>query len=79
VGFLFEPVDESACPLQGHLVVVDAKEQEEPIAGCPAVRTHQGRMGVHAPLVDAEQDGSILIQDLAKIVMARSRHGLAKE
>jgi len=79
VGFLFEPVDERARPLQGHLVVVDAKKQEESIAGCPVVRTHQGRMVVHAPLVKAEQDGSIRIQDLTKIVMTRSRLGLAEE
>ena len=36
-------------------------------------------MLVRAPLVEAEQDGSIRIQDLTKIVMARSRLGLAEE
>jgi hypothetical protein len=34
---------------------------------------------VRAPLVEAEQNGSIGIQDLTKIVMARSRLWLAKE
>jgi hypothetical protein len=34
---------------------------------------------VHAPLVEAEQDGSICIQDLTKIFMARRRLGLAEE
>jgi hypothetical protein len=34
---------------------------------------------VRAPLVEAEQDGSIRIQDLTKVVMARSRFGLAEE
>ena len=34
---------------------------------------------MRAPLVEAEQDGSICIQDLTKVVMARSRLGLAEE
>jgi hypothetical protein len=34
---------------------------------------------VHAPLVEAEQDGSIRIQDLAPTVMGRTPLGLAKE
>jgi len=34
---------------------------------------------VRAPLVEAEQDGSIRIQDLTKVVMARRRPGLAEE
>jgi hypothetical protein len=36
-------------------------------------------MVVRAPLVQAEQDGSIRVEDLTKVVMARSRRGLAKE
>ena len=36
-------------------------------------------MLVRAPLVETEQDGSIRIQDLTKMVMARRRLGLAKE
>jgi len=36
-------------------------------------------MLVRAPLVEAEQDGSIRIQDLTKVVMARRRLGLAEE
>jgi Transposase domain (DUF772) len=34
---------------------------------------------VSAPLMEAEQDGSIRIQDLTKVVMARKSLGLAKE
>ena len=34
---------------------------------------------MRVPLVEAEQDGSIRIQDLTKVVMARRRLGLAKE
>jgi hypothetical protein len=36
-------------------------------------------MLVRAPFVEAEQDGSIRIQDLTKVVMAGRRLGLAKE
>jgi hypothetical protein len=36
-------------------------------------------MLVRAPLVEAEQDGSIRIQDLTKVVMLRRRLGLAEE
>jgi len=34
---------------------------------------------VRAPLVEAEQDGSIRIQDLTKVVMARRHLGLAEQ
>jgi hypothetical protein len=79
VGLLFEPGDESAGPLQCHVKIVDTEEQEQPIARWRLVRAHQGWMLVRAPLVEAEQDGSIRIQDLTKVVMARRRLGLAKE
>jgi hypothetical protein len=36
-------------------------------------------MVVRAPLVKAEQNSSIRIQDLTKVVMARRRLGLAEE
>src|SRR5438034_10375837 len=36
-------------------------------------------MLVRTPLVEAEQDGSICIQDLTKVLMARRRLGLAEE
>src|SRR5260370_22471894 len=36
-------------------------------------------MLVRAPLVEAKQDGSIRIQDLTKVLMARRRLGLAEE
>jgi hypothetical protein len=79
VGLLFEPGDESACSLQGHVEIVDAEEQEEAVARRRLVRTHQGRMLVRAPLVETEQDRSIRIQDLTKVVMARRRLALAEK
>ena len=79
MGFLFEPGDESACSFQCHVEIVDAEEQEEAVARRRLVRAHQGGMLVRAPLVEAEQDGSIRIQDLTKVVMDRRRLGLAEE
>jgi len=79
VGLLFEPGDESADPLQCHVEIVDAEEQEQPVARWRLVPAHQGWMLVRAPLVEAEQDGSIRIQDLTKVVMTRRRLGLTKE
>jgi hypothetical protein len=58
---LFEPSDESACSLECHIEIVDAEEQEKPVARWRLVRTHQGGMLVRAPPVEAEQDGSIRI------------------
>src|SRR3989475_4795056 len=79
MGLLFEPADESAGPLQCHVEIVDAEEQEQPVARWRLVRAHQGWMLVRAPLVEAQQDGSIRIQDLTKVVMARRRLGLPEE
>src|ERR1700759_1493191 len=79
MGLLCEPIDQSPRPLQGHLVVVDAEEQEETVAGSRFIRAHQGRVLVRAPLVETKQDGSIRIQDLPKVFMTRSRLGLAKQ
>ena len=79
MGLLFEAVDESACPLQGRLVIVDAEEQEEAVARGRVVGAHQRGMFVRAPQVQTEQDGSIGIQDLAKVVMGRSGLALAEQ
>src|SRR5947207_2375504 len=79
VRLLFQPGDESACRLQGLVVVVDAEEQEEAVARRRLVRTHQRGMLVCAPLMEAEQDGSIRIHNPTKVVMARGRLGLAEE
>src|SRR5881628_1909921 len=79
VRLLFEPRDESACPFQCHIEIVDAEEQEEPVARCRLVPAHQRRMLVRAPLVEAEQDSSIRIEDLTKVSMARSCLGFAEE
>jgi hypothetical protein len=79
MGLFFEPSPESACPLEGRLVVVDPKEQKKTVARLSVVRTHQGRMIMRCPLVKAEQDGSLSIQDLAKVIMFWLRLGLAEK
>src|SRR3989475_12956087 len=79
VRLLFEPGDESASPFQGHIEIVDAKEQEEPVARRRLVPAHQRRMLVRAPLVEPEQDSSIRIDDLTKVSMVRSWLGLAEK
>src|SRR5260370_23879970 len=78
VRLLFEPADERACPFQCHIEIVDAEEQEEPVARCRVLPAHQRRMLVRAPLVEAEQDSSIRIEDLTKVGMARSCLALAE-
>src|SRR5207247_7529570 len=55
------------------------EEQEQPVARWRLVRAHQGWMLMRTPLVEAEQDGSIRIQDLTKVVVARRGLGLPKE
>jgi hypothetical protein len=79
VRLLFESGDERACPFQRHIEIVDAEEQEEPVARCRGVRARQRRMLVRAPLVEAEQDSSIRIEELTKVGMGRLCLGLAEE
>src|SRR5207249_5509995 len=79
VGLHFEPGDESACSLQCHVEIVDAEEQEEAVARRRLVRAHQGGMLMGTPLVKAEQDGSIRVEKLTKVGMARGRRRLAEQ
>ena len=78
MGLLFEPGDESASSLQCHVEIVDAEEQEQAVARRRLVRAHQRRMLMGTPLVEAEQDRSIRIEDLTKVVMGGSRRRQAE-
>ena len=69
----FQPADESACPWQGYIKVVDFEEQKEAVARLGVVGTCQRRMRVRTPLVETEQDRSIRVEDLPEVVMGRSR------
>src|ERR1700745_526000 len=79
MGLFLQAGDESACSLQRHVEIVDTEEQEESVARSSIVWAHQGRMLVRAPLVEAEQHGSIRIEDLTPVVMGRMRLALAEE
>src|SRR5262249_26447540 len=76
---LFEPGNEGSCPLQGRLIIVDPKKQEKPITRGGRIRARQRGVLVRTPLVQADQDGSILIQDLPPVLVGRSGLGLAKK
>jgi hypothetical protein len=78
VGILFEPSNESACPWQCHVEIINTEKQEEAVARLRVIGAHQGGMPVGTPLVKAEQDRSIRVEDLTKVVMGGSRLRQAK-
>jgi len=73
VRLLLELRDESPCSRQRRVEIIDPEKQEKPIARPRLIGTHQGGMLMSAPLVKAEQDRSIRVEDLAEVVMGRSR------
>ena len=74
----FQKADERACLWQSDVKIVDAEEQQQAVAGPGVVGTCQRGMLVCAPLVETEQDRSIRVDDLPKVVVGRSRLRLAK-
>ncbi len=76
---LFQPGDKSACPLQGHVEIIDSEKQQKTVAGSTVAGTHQGRVVMGTPLVKAEQDRSIGVEELTKVGMPRSCRRLAEE
>jgi hypothetical protein len=79
MGLLFELCHEGPCPLQGHVEIIDTKEQEQAVAGLGMIGAHQGGMLVGTPRVKAEQDRSIRIEDLPEVIMGGSRLRQAKQ
>ena len=79
VWLLFEPRDERACPLKRQVEIIDTEEQQEPVAGCSVIRACQRGMLVGAPLVQAEQDSSIRIENLPEVVVGRKCSGLTEQ
>jgi len=73
VRLLSEPGDESACSLECHLEIVDAEKQEEAVARRRGIGASEGGMLMGTPLVKAEQDRSIRVEDLTEVVMGGSR------
>jgi hypothetical protein len=78
MGLLFKPTDESACPWQSQVEVIDTKKQEEAVAGLRVIGAHQRWMLVCTPLVEAEQDRIIRVEDLPEVVMGGGRFRQAK-
>jgi hypothetical protein len=78
VGLLLEPSDESACPWQRHVEIIDTEKQEEAVAWLRVIGTHQGGMLMVTPQVKAEQDRAIRVEDLTEVVMRGSRLWQAK-
>jgi len=78
MGLLLEPRDESACPRQRHVEIIDTEKQEEAVAGRYMMGTHQGGMLMGSPLMKAEQNRSIRVDDLTEVVMGRSHLRQAK-
>jgi len=72
VGLLLESGDESTRSRRRHIEIVDTEKQEEAIAGLRVIGARQGRMLMGTPLVKAEQNRSIRVEDLAEVVMGRS-------
>jgi hypothetical protein len=44
--------------------IIDTEKQEEAVTGLHVIGAHQGRMLMGTPLVEAEQDRDIRIEDL---------------
>jgi hypothetical protein len=73
VALLSEPANKSACALQNHAKIINSEKQQDPVAGCCMIGAHQGGMFMGAPLVEAEQDSSIRIDDLPEVIMGGER------
>jgi hypothetical protein len=55
--------------------IIDAEKQEEAVARLRVIGAHQGGMLMGTPLVKAEQDRSIRVEDLTEVIMGGSRSG----
>jgi hypothetical protein len=75
---LLEPSDKSTCPCQRHVEIIDPEKQEKAVARLCVIGARQGGMIMSTPLVKAEQDRSIRVEDLAEVIMGGSRFRQAK-
>ena len=79
VRLFFEASDERASSLEREIEIVDAEEQQESVAGGGAVGARQRRMVVVAPAVNAEQNSSVGIENLAEVIVRGASRRLAEE
>jgi hypothetical protein len=73
VRFLLQARDESACPGHRLVEIIDPEKQEQTVTRLRLFGARQRRMIVGAPLVNAEQDRIIRVEDLAEVVMRGRR------
>lgn len=60
------------CPWQCHVEIIDTEKQEEAVARLRVIGARQGGMIMGTPLVKAEQDRSIRVEDSTEVVMSGS-------
>jgi len=78
VGLFIESINESACPLQRHVEIIDTEKQQEAIARLRVIGTTQRRVLMGTPLVQTEQNRSIRVENLTPVIMAGCRLWQAK-
>jgi len=78
VGLFIESINESACPLQRHVEIIDTEKQQEAIARLRVIGTTQRRVLIGTPLVQTEQNRSIRVENLTPVIMAGCRLWQAK-
>src|ERR671913_1038433 len=79
MSVLFELSDKRPRPNQRLIEVVHAKEQKESIARLPTTRAAERRVLVGSPLVKAQQDRTIGVENLTEVVVSGLGLGLAKQ
>jgi len=79
MGFFVQLGDEGAGSNKSGVVVIDAEEQEKAVAGLRCVGARQRWVVVFTPRVEAEQDGTIRVEDLTEVVVSRSCLRLAEK
>ena len=67
--FLFESRSQHLRSIERRIKIVDAKEQQQSVAGRRKVRTRERRMLVRIPLMQTDEDCSVVIDDPIKVVM----------
>src|SRR5262245_19445634 len=79
MGLFFESWRERASSRQGVGEICHTEEQNQPIARLSVIGAGQWRMLMGSPLVEAQQDGSIRVDDLAKIIVRGARFRLTEQ
>ena len=68
---LLEEGDKCVGTPQCLIKIADAEKQQQAIARARKIGAEKGRMLMRSPLVQAEQDSAVMIQNLAEIIVGR--------